>query len=160
MAVVWQNTLDGTTGNITVANSANYGDALSGVQTPAVYQTATRNHGAGAAYVGNTSAWGEIRAPFEIPQNGPYAIRVYARLAFNGALAIAFGDSTVSPSPLVLAGRAAVSGSTIPSRIFGTTIPTATVNNMEDRWIRIEIMRPGTGGTNTMKILRVGDSLI
>jgi hypothetical protein len=150
MAVVWQNTLDGTTGNITVANSANYGDALSGVQTPAVYQTATRNHGAGAAYVGNTSAWGEIRAPFEIPQNGPYAIRVYARLAFNGALAIAFGDSTVSPSPLVLAGRAAVSGSTIPSRIFGTTIPTATVNNMEDRWIRIEIMRPGTGGTNTI----------
>lgn len=149
MAIIWQNRFDGISGNITAVTSGLQGDPISVVQAPATFQTVFRAHGAGAGYLGNTSSWGQIGIPLDIPASGPYALRLYFYLPANGVLFAGTSATEISGLSLLrLAGTdAAGPGSTFSSVISGQNISLAQIADMQGKWVRYEVRRTGVGGS-------------
>lgn len=84
MAVVWSNSFDGPDGAaITVATSADHGDALSSVAGPAFYSDAWSATGAASASLGNSeTATIEVQLPE--PETGGWSLRAYLLIPAGG----------------------------------------------------------------------------
>ncbi|MDT0305056.1 hypothetical protein [Streptomonospora wellingtoniae] len=97
MAVVWQNTLDGSDGvAVTTTNSADHGDALAAVNGTVVYDTSWSAAGSASILLGGpgVGSFNGVEPP-DWP-TGTTAWRMYLRVASDDALDIAMSPDTGS----------------------------------------------------------------
>ena len=138
MAIIWQNTFDGPSGNTTtVTNSGNYGEALAAVSGTVTYQQAQRAAGVSALNLGSATGPGTITVPYSPASTSNWSMRFYVRIdagRFFTVRAIypSGGSDLVSISDQ--------SGSQF-AFIMGQLVPTATVSAMRGTWARVELGR-------------------
>lgn len=92
MAIVWQNSFDGPHfTSITVENSADYGDPLSQVESPATYfSEGWVAHGTSSARLGEGAGYGEIE--LEVDTLTDWSLRFYCFVPPGGHLELSIGN--------------------------------------------------------------------
>lgn len=146
MAIIWQNTFDGTSGNINVPSSSNYGDPITSVVAPAVFQSEQRKHGAGAAQVGHIQIPGSVTFPVGVEADAPWSVRFYFYLPSNGALICDYSTPGFI-TPFRLVGTNAAPSAY--NSFLGGQLVTNLIPDIQDRWVRYEYFRTGVEGVSS-----------
>lgn len=140
MAIVWHNDLDGVSGAITTANSGNYGDALNSVSGTALYSTQQRVQGTGVALLGPTGTGGGSGSlTIAVSSMTAWSLRLYFYVTNTRRILVIQGATT-------LFNHDTDSGT---YSVMGVPILATQANQMLNRWVRLEIVKPtsSSGGT-------------
>lgn len=136
--LVWQNTFDGASGNVTVANSGSYGNPVSSANAGVLYSNTQKLHGAGSVQMG--------------PDDGstPATLEFIANVSSGAALGWGARFSLYIPSGgysslTVESGNDAIYPYVIDDdlgtfEVFGFDV-SADRANLLDRWLRVYVVQ-------------------